>query len=135
MEIMNKQGYFWRVVDVIALVIIVLEAILAAVLGFGYAFYAVADERLARLGWGLAVVLAILAAAMFAVAYAWAKSRRWATGAALSWQLMQASMGVWFFGADALVGLALLLSAAVVGFAAVRRHLRWAATQSQEQDL
>lgn len=130
MEIMNKQGVLWRVIDAFALVIIVLEAILAAVLGFGYAFYAVADERLARLGWGLAVVLAILAAAMFAVAYAWARSKRWATGAALSWQLMQASMGVWFFGADALVGSLLLITAAVVGFAAVRRHMKWAATQS-----
>ena len=133
MEIMNKQGFFWHVVDVIALVVIVLEATLAAVLGFGYAFYAVADERLARLGWGLAAVLAILAAARFAVAYAWARSRRWATGAALSWQLMQASMGVWFFGADAIVGLSLLLTAALVGLAAVRRHLKWAASGRQEQ--
>ena len=110
--------------DVVARVIVVLEAVLMAVITAAYVAYAILDEASGRFLWGAAVVCALFTAGMVAVAWGFNKGKRFALGAAFAWQLMQVSAGVWLLGSNPAVGIPLLVAAGIVAAAVMKRVAR-----------
>jgi uncharacterized membrane protein len=128
---MHKSSSATALVDAIALAILVIETALVGVIAVGYVVYSLLDRSFSGLGLSIAAVAAILAAGLGIFTRGFAKRRRFALGGAMTWQLMQASVGVWIFGAFPVVG-ALLIAAAVIVVVAVFR--RQAALGRQGQD-
>jgi len=119
---MRKTGGAAAWVDVAALVILAAETALVALISVGYVAYALIERSFSGLGWSLAAVAAILAAGLAAFTRGFAQRRRYALGGAMTWQLMQASVGVWLLGTLPVVGALLIVCAAVVAVAVVRRQ-------------
>lgn len=119
---MHKPRGSAAVVDRAALVILALETVLMAVISVGYAAYALIERTFSGLGWSLAGVAAILAVGMALFTRGFAQRKRYALGGALTWQLMQASVGVWVLGTLPVVGVALIVTAVVVVIAVVKRQ-------------
>jgi|GEM_PF-899257 len=119
---MHKAKSAAGLLDVSALVILGLETALVAVIAVGYAAYALFERSFSGLGWSLAAVAAILAVGLGLFTRGFAQRRRFALGGAMTWQLMQASVGVWVLGTLPVVGAALIATAAVVGVAVVKRQ-------------
>ena len=87
--------------------------------------------RFTGLGLSIAAVAAILAVGLGLFTRGFAKRRRFALGGAMTWQLMQASVGVWLLGAFPVVGALLIVAAVIVAVAVFKRQ---AALGRQEQD-
>lgn len=119
---MHKTRSGTAVVDAAALVILVAETALVAVIAVGYAAYALIDRSFSGLGVSLAAVAAILAAGLGMFTRGFAQRRRYALGGAMTWQLMQASVGVWLLGTLPVVGGALIATAVVVAIAVFKRQ-------------
>lgn len=119
---MDKSRGAAPVLDLAAVVILALETALVAVIALGYATYSLVDRSYTGLGLSLALVAAILAAGLGVFTRGYAKRRRYALGGALTWQLMQASVGVWLMGTLPVVGAALIVTAAIVAVAVFRRQ-------------
>ncbi|NYI40774.1 hypothetical protein [Demequina lutea] len=128
---MHKSRSATALVDAVALVILVAETALVAVIAVGYVAYALMDRSFSGLGLSLAAVAAILAAGLGLFTRGFAKRRRFALGGAMTWQLMQASVGVWLLGAFPIVGALLIAAAVMVAVAVFKRQ---AALGRQEQD-
>ena len=128
---MHKSSTVTTLVDAVALAILVLETALVAVISVGYVAYSLMDRTFTGLGLSIAAVGAILAAGLGIFTRGFAKRRRFALGGAMTWQLMQASVGVWVFGALPVVGVLLIVAAVVVMVAVFRRQ---AALARQEHD-
>jgi hypothetical protein len=109
-------------VDAVALAILGAETALVAVIAVGYVAYALIDRSFSGLGLALAAVAALLAAGLGIFTRGFVQRRRFALGGAMTWQLMQASVGVWLVGTFPVVGALLIASAAVVVFAVFRRQ-------------
>ena len=107
--------------DLIALVILVAETVMALFIAVGYGVYALLDSDSPELSAALAAVMAVFAAGVGVFAWGFAKHRRFALSGALVWQLKQASVGVWLLAAWPLVGAALIVLATAVTVAVVRR--------------
>ena len=118
---MHKTSSVAGFLDVSALVILAVETALVAVISVGYVAYALVERSFSGLGWSLAAVAAILAVGLGAFTRGFAKRRRFALGGAMTWQLMQASVGVWLLGTLSVVGALLIASAVVVAIAVFRR--------------
>jgi non-ribosomal peptide synthetase component F len=110
------------VLDLVALAILVLETVATAFAAIGYLVYALLDSEDPTMAAALGGVMAIFAAGVGAFTWGFAKRRRFALSGALAWQLMQASVGVWLLTVWPLVGAILILLAAVVTVAVVRRQ-------------
>jgi uncharacterized membrane protein len=128
---MHKSSSATALVDAVALVILGLETALVAVIAVGYVAYSLIDGSFSGLGLSIAAVAAILAAGLGIFTRGFAKRRRFALGGAMTWQLMQASVGVWIFGAFPVVGALLIVAAVIVVVAVFRRQ---SALGRQEQD-
>ncbi len=118
-------------IDAVALTILVAETALVAVIALGYVAYALIERSFTGLGLALAAVAAILAAGLGLFTRGFAKRRRFALGGAMTWQLMQASVGVWLLGTFPFVGAMLIAAAVLVAVAVFKRQ---AALGRQEQD-
>jgi len=119
---MNKPRIWGKSIDVVALVSLVIEAVATAAIAVGYGIYALLDSENPGMAAALGGVMAIFAVGVGAFAWGFAKRRRFALSGALAWQLMQASVGVWLLSVIPVVGVALILLAAVVTLAVVRRQ-------------
>lgn len=128
---MNKNASRARPLDAVAAVLLVLETLYVAFLATAYGLYAVQEVSSRRLYTGVAVVGALLAIGVAAVTWGWVRRRRFATSAALSWQLLQLSLGVWVLGASPLAGLVMIGAAIVVAVAALKRHAALARAASE----
>jgi hypothetical protein len=131
LENMNKSTRTAAAIDAVALAILVAETALVVVIALGYVAYALLQSSFTGLGLALATVAAILAAGLGLFTRGFAKRRRFALGGAMTWQLMQASVGVWLLGTFPFFG-AMLIAAAVVVAAAVFK--RQAALGRPEQE-
>lgn len=131
---MNKSSASRGILSTVATVLLGLEATLMAVFAVGYVVYALVDDSFTRLGLGLAVVFALFAAGLVATTLGFARGKRFAFSAAVTWQLMQASVAVWLMSSQPAAAVALLAAAIVVGFAAMRAASRWAAGDPLGQD-
>ncbi len=129
---MRKRTSATALVDGVALVILVAETALVAVISIGYAAYALMDRSFSGLGLSLAAVAAILAAGLGLFTRGFAKRRRFALGGAMTWQLMQASVGVWLLGTFPVFGALLIAAALIVAVAVFKRQ---AALGRQELDV
>lgn len=125
---MRKPQGFSAVLDLIALVILVLETLATAFVAVGYVVYALLDSQDPGMAAALGGVIAVFAVGVGAFSWGFAKRRRFALSGALAWQLMQASVGVWLITAWPLVGAALIILAAVVTVAVVRRQADYGTT-------
>jgi hypothetical protein len=119
---MHKPRGVAAVIDTTALVVLALETVLVAAISVGYVAYALIERSFSGLGWSLAAVAAILATGMALFTRGFARHQRFALGGALTWQLMQASVGVWVLGTRPALGAALIASAAVVVVAVAKRQ-------------
>ena len=128
---MHKTAPGRSLLDLAAIVILALETAVVAVIAVGYVVYALLDAEFSGLGVALAVVAAIMAVGAGFFTWGYARRRRFALGGALTWQLMQASVGVWVMGAQPVLGVALVATAAVVVAAVLRRQ---AAQGAQEPE-
>jgi hypothetical protein len=128
---MHKSTRTTAVIDAVALAILVAETALVAVIALGYVAYALMDRSFSGLGLSLAAVAAILAAGLGLFTRGFAKRRRFALGGAMTWQLMQASVGVWLLGTFPLFGAMLITTAVIVAAAVFKRQ---AALGRQEQE-
>ncbi len=128
---MDKSRPDRAVLDLIAVAILGLETALVAVIAVGYVVYALLDRSFSGLGVALAGVAAIMATGVGFFTWGFARRRRFALGGALTWQLMQASVGVWLLGTQPLLGSLLLASAAIVAVAVLRRQAAQGAGPSE----
>jgi hypothetical protein len=128
---MHKSTSTTALMDAVALAILVAETALVAVIALGYVAYALIDRSFSGLGLSLAAVAAILAAGLGLFTRGFAKRRRFALGGAMTWQLMQASVGVWLLGTFPFVGAMLIAAAVIVAVAVFKRQ---AALGRHEQD-
>ena len=119
---MHKPQPARSVLDVVAIAILGLETALVGVIAVGYVVYALLDSEFSGLGVSLAVVAAIMATGAGFFTWGYARRRRFALGGAMTWQLMQASVGVWLVGTRPVPGVALLLCAVIVAVAVMRRQ-------------
>ncbi|PKQ17815.1 MAG: hypothetical protein CVT68_06580 [Actinobacteria bacterium HGW-Actinobacteria-8] len=122
MENMRKPQGKSAVLDLIALAILILETLATAFVAVGYLIYALLDSQDSAMAVALGGVMAVFALGVGAFSWGFARRRRFALSGALAWQLMQASVGVWLITAWPLVGVVLILLAAVVPVAVVRRQ-------------
>ncbi len=120
---MHKPRGAYAVLDAIALVLLALETLAVAVIAVGYAVYALLERDFSGLGWSLAAVAAIMAAGLGIFTWGFAGNKRFALGGVVTWQLMQASVGVWLLGSIPAVGLMLVVAAALAAWSAVRRQV------------
>lgn len=118
---MHKPQGFSGVIDRLALAILVLETLVITFVAVGYGIYALVDNQNPGMAAALGGVFAVFAFGLGAFSWGFARHRRFALSGALAWQLMQASVGVWLITAWPLVGAALIVLAAVVTVAVVRR--------------
>ncbi len=125
---MRKPQGVSGVLDLFALAILVLETVATAFAAVGYGVYALLDSQNPGMAAALGGVMAVFAIGVGAFSWGFARRRRFALGGALAWQLMQASVGVWLLAAWPLVGAALILLAAVVTVAVVRRQAAYGKT-------
>ena len=128
---MHKSGNTTALMDAVALAILVAETALVAVIALGYVAYALMDRSFSGLGLSLAAVAAILAVGLGLFTRGFAKRRRFALGGAMTWQLMQASVGVWLLGTFPVFGAMLIATAVIVAAAVFKRQ---AALGRQEQE-
>lgn len=128
---MHKSRSATALVDAAALVILVAETALVAVIALGYVVYSLIDRSFSGLGLSIAAVAAILAAGLGLFTRGFAKRRRFALGGAMTWQLMQASVGVWLLGTFPVPGALLIATAVIVSVAVFKRQ---AALGRQERD-
>lgn len=128
---MDKSRPDRAVLDLIAVAILGLETALVAVIAVGYVVYALLDRSFSGLGVALAGVAAIMATGVGFFTWGFARRRRFALGGALTWQLMQASVGVWLLGTQPVLGSLLLASAAIVAVAVLRRQAAQGAGPSE----
>ena len=119
---MRKGKSVTVLVDAVALVILGAETALVSVIALGYAAYALIDRSFSGLGLALAAVAAILAVGLAIFARGFAQRRRFALGGAMTWQLMQASVGVWLLGTLPVFGSLLIAAAVIVAFAVFKRQ-------------
>lgn len=119
---MDKSTRVTALVDAAALVILAAETALMTVIAVGYAAYALIDRSFSGLGLSLAGVAAILAVGLGLFTRGFSKRRRFALGGAMTWQLMQASVGVWLLGTFPAVGAALIATAIIVAVAVFKRQ-------------
>ncbi len=119
---MKKGTSATGIVDGVALAILAAETALVAVIAIGYAAYALMDRSFSGLGLSLAAVAAILAAGLGLFTRGFAKRRRFALGGAMTWQLMQASVGVWLLGTFPVFGALLIVAAVIVAVAVFKRQ-------------
>ncbi|MCB2412092.1 hypothetical protein LGT39_04415 [Demequina sp. TTPB684] len=129
---MNKNERVSSVLDLVARVLLVVETLIAAFMAVGYALYALLDADDRALSAALAGVMAVFAAGLAAFAWGYAKRRRFALSGALAWQLMQASVGVWLLSVWPAVGGALLVLAAIVTLAVIRRLAAYGASEAAQ---
>jgi len=129
---MHKPQGLSAVLDLIALVILVLETLATAFVAVGYGIYALLDSESPGMAAALGGVMAVFAFGVGTFSWGFAKRRRFALSGALAWQLMQASVGVWLITAWPLAGAALILLAAVVAVAVVRRQAAYGRTGGAE---
>lgn len=125
---MHKPQGFFGVLDLIALAILVLETVATAFVAVGYGIYALLDSENPGMAAALGGVMAVFAFGVGAFSWGFARRRRFALSGALAWQLMQASVGVWLITVWPLVGVTLILLAAVVTVAVVRRQAAYGTT-------
>lgn len=118
---MNKRRAPGASLDVVALCLLALETLATAAIAVGYVIYGLLDDSFTALGWSLAGVAAVMAAGIGIFTWGFARRKRFALGGAVTWQLMQASVGVSLVSALPLVGVVLVVAALVVSWAAVRR--------------
>lgn len=121
-----------RVLDLVALAILVLETVATAFAAVGYGIYALLDSQNPGMAAALGAVMAVFAIGVGAFSWGFAKGRRFALSGALAWQLMQASVGVWLVTVAPLVGVGLIILAVIVGFAVVRRQSAYGTTDAEE---
>lgn len=119
---MHKTAPERSLLDLAAIAILALETAVVAVIAVGYVVYALLDAEFSGLGVALAVVAAIMAVGAGFFTWGYARRRRFALGGALTWQLMQASVGVWLLGSNPVLGVSLLVAAVVVTVAVMRRQ-------------
>lgn len=119
---MDKKAVRLRPLEVIAGTLLALETLYVAFLATAYGIYAFNEESARRFYLGVCVVGLLLALGLAIATWGWWGSKRFATSAALTWQLLQLSLGVWVLGASPLAGVALIAGAVVVGLAALKRH-------------
>lgn len=112
--------------DILAVIIVTFEAIALALAGAGYVVYALVGDPVNRGAMAVLGALALLmAAGIGAAARGWWQSQRWARSVALTWQILQAAVGLYYLleypggGARAL-GTVLIVASAVVTVAVVR---------------
>ena len=131
MENMHKSRGATALVDAVALVILAAETALVAVIALGYVAYSLIDRSFTGLGLSIAAVAAILAVGLGLFTRGFARRRRFALGGAMTWQLMQASVGVWLLGSFPVLGAGLIAAAVVVAVAVFKRQ---AALGRQDKD-
>ena len=107
--------------DVIALVLLVIETVAALAISVGYAVYALLDDEMSGLAVALAIVIGVMAVGLAIFTWGFARRKRFALGGVVTWQLMQLSVGVSVFPAVPLVAIALIVTAVLVAWAAMRR--------------
>ncbi|WP_084124230.1 hypothetical protein [Demequina sp. NBRC 110054] len=121
--------------DVLATVLLALEALVLVGVAAVYAAYAIGGEHVelaATLGIG-AFALA-MAGGIALVTRGFARGARWSRGAALTWQVLQAAAAVVMLGAVPAIAIALLVASAVVAAAAMRASARDAAAGAENTD-
>ncbi len=121
-----------RVLDPVALAILVMETVATAFAAVGYGIYALLDSQRPGVAAALGAVMAMFAIGVGAFSWGFAKRRRFALSGALAWQLMQASVGVWLITVWPLVGAVLIILAAIVTIAVVRRQSAYGATGASD---
>lgn len=119
---MDKPRVVSGPLEATALVLLSLETIVTALLTVGYALYAIEATESTRLYWGVTAVMAMFTAGLAFTSWGWVRRKRFAPSAALTWQLLQLSLGVWVLGANVAVGLVMVTAAAVIVVAAMRRY-------------
>lgn len=119
---MQKRRKATGVIEVAALVILVIETVVTALVAVGYGVYALLDSDNPAMAAALGAVMAVFAVGVGVFTWGFAKRRRFALSGALAWQLMQASVGVWMMTTVPALGAALILLAVVVAVAVVRRQ-------------
>lgn len=119
---MHKPRGAYAVLDAIALIVLALETLAVATIAVGYVVYALLERDFSGLGWSLAGVAAVMAVGLGIFTWGFAGNKRFALGGVVTWQLMQASVGVWILGSAAPVAVALIIAAALVTWSAVRRQ-------------
>ena len=129
----SKTAVPRTLIDLLARIALVLEALLMVVVTAGYGLYAVLDEGAGRFYWGAVVVSALLAAGLGAVAWGFATGRRFALGGAFAWQLLQGAAGVWLFGTMPALAVALVIAAIIVAAAVMRRLAGLPRTQEEPE--
>lgn len=119
---MHKSTGRTGFLDLLALGLLGAETALVSVIAIGYGAYALIDRSFSGLGLSLACVALVLALGLGVFTRGFAKRRRFALGGAMTWQLMQASVGVWLLGTLPVVAVALIVAAAIVAFAVLKRQ-------------
>ena len=119
---MHKSTGNTGLLDLLALGLLGAETALVGVIAIGYGAYALIDRSFSGLGLSLACVALVLALGLGLFTRGFAKRRRFALGGAMTWQLMQASVGVWLLGTLPVVAVALIVAAAIVAFAVLKRQ-------------
>lgn len=118
---MDKTPRAWLSLDGVALVLLVLETVATFAVASGYVVYALLDDEMSGLGAALAAVIAVMGAGLGVFTWGYARDKRFALGGVITWQLMQLSVGVSVFPAVPAAAIPLILSAFIVGWAAMRR--------------
>jgi len=129
---MHKRTRPAAVLDTAALVVLGAETALVGVIAVGYAAYALLERSFSGLGWSLAGVAAVLAVGLGMFTRGFALRRRYALGGAMTWQLMQVSVGVWLAGSLPVAGVALIVSAVLVAVAVFKRQAAWGAEARED---
>ena len=129
---MHKQAGAVALLDLAAVALLGLETALMGLFAIGYVVYALLDSDFTGLGASLAAVAAIMAAGIGLFTWGFARRRRFALSGALTWQLMQASVGVWALAMRPAAGVALIASAGVVTAAVLRRQAAYGASSDAD---
>jgi len=121
----NAEPPVSSLAGVIAALLVSLEASVLAVVGAGYAFYAVAGrgEDAAPVA-VLAVFALLLAGGVGAAAVGLWRMRRWARSLALVWQVLQVAVGAVYWEPHRGLAVTLIASAAVVIVILARASVR-----------
>ncbi|WP_062200982.1 hypothetical protein [Demequina salsinemoris] len=111
--------------DLLATVLLALEAALLVAVAAAYVAYAAGGEDVELAATlGIAAFALAMGGSVAFVARGFARGARWSRGAALTWQVLQAAAAAVMLGALPMLAIALLVASAIVAAAAMRASAR-----------
>jgi len=127
---MNKRRPVLSRLDRFALILLAAEVTATLAIAVGYVVYGLLDHEFTKFGWMLAAAAALMGAGLAVATWGFARHKRFALGAVVTWQLMQLSVGVSVFSALPIVAVVLIVAAIVIAWAVMRRQNALARAES-----